>query len=422
MRALLLLAAAASIAAAQTPKDIRAIAKDGPDAIPRLAEYFRSQDIDVRREVARQIAQLGTPRALDPLITATADNDAEVQIWATDGLVNFYLPGYLQTGLAGSLRRVGTALRSRFSETNDQVIDPGVETRVDVVEAIGKLARGGASLEARANAARAAGILRGRAAQPYLLEAVHSKDSRVLYESLIAFQKIRDPQAAPEIGAKIRYLLRDLDERVQVTAIETIGLIQYREALPELREVFHRAGSRKKARRAALTAIAMMPDPASREIFTANLEEKDDFFRAACAEGLGRIRNPADIKALEKGFDDEKSASARLSFAFALVAHGRTEVSEFSPLQILINNLNSKLHSGEAVPLLTELARDAAVRKLLYAQMPAGTKDEKLGLAQILSRSGAADSLEALEQLSRDPDRDVSGEALRALRSIRARG
>jgi len=34
------------------------------------------------------------------------------------------------------------------------------------VEALGKLARGGASVDARANAARALGVLRGRAAPP----------------------------------------------------------------------------------------------------------------------------------------------------------------------------------------------------------------------------------------------------------------
>ena len=59
---------------------------------------------------------------------------------------------------------------------------PIVQVRPDVIAALGKLARGGASLEARANAARALGILRGRAAIPDLVEALHSKDDQVMYE------------------------------------------------------------------------------------------------------------------------------------------------------------------------------------------------------------------------------------------------
>ena len=43
-------------------------------------------------------------RPLDALIQASANNDPEVQARATDGLVNFYLPGYVRTGFAASLR------------------------------------------------------------------------------------------------------------------------------------------------------------------------------------------------------------------------------------------------------------------------------------------------------------------------------
>ncbi len=109
----------------------------------------------------KTIDEIGGPRSVDPLIQATRDNDPEVQIRATDGLVNFYSPGYIKTGLSGSIRRVGTAIKGRWTDTNDLVIDPYVQVRPDVIEALGKLASGGSSMEARANSARALGILRG---------------------------------------------------------------------------------------------------------------------------------------------------------------------------------------------------------------------------------------------------------------------
>ena len=41
---------------------------------------------------------------------------------------------------------------------------------------------------------------------------------------------------------------------------------------------------------------------------------------------------------IEKAWQDEGKTSPRLSLAFAQVMLGKTEVSEFSPLQYLINN------------------------------------------------------------------------------------
>src|SRR5215470_16436546 len=81
------------------PKDVREIAKSGSSAIPRLSEFLKNPDTEVRVEAVKQITEIGTARSLDPLIEATRDNEPEVQIRATDGLVNFYLPGYVRTGL-----------------------------------------------------------------------------------------------------------------------------------------------------------------------------------------------------------------------------------------------------------------------------------------------------------------------------------
>src|SRR5262245_50743046 len=190
------------------PKEVRELAKSGSNAIPQLQALLKNQDLNIRIEAVKSIVDIGTQRSIDPLIEATSDSDAEVQIRAADGLVNFYLPGYVRTGFSARLQRVGTSIKGKFTDTNDQVIDSYVQVRPDVIAALGKLARGGVSMESRANAARAVGVLRGQAAIPDLIDAMKSKDSVVLYESVIAIQKIRDREVAP----KIRYLLRDLDE------------------------------------------------------------------------------------------------------------------------------------------------------------------------------------------------------------------
>jgi HEAT repeat protein len=398
------------------PKDVREMGKGGVNAIPKLAGLLTNSDVEIRLEAVKQISEIGTQYSLDPLIQATRDGDAEIQIRATDGLVNFYLPGYLKTGISAPLRRVGTSIKGRFTDTNDQVIDPYVEPRADVIAALGVLARSGAKMESRANAARAIGILRGKGAVPDLIQALHSKDTQVIYESLVALQKIRDPEAASSIA----FLLRDLDPKVQIAAIETTGLLLNKSALPDLVDALNHARD-NKVRRAALTAIAMLPAESSREIYARYLQDKDDLLRGAAAEGYARLKNPADRPMLERAYQDEGKTSPRLSLAFALVMLGKTEVSEFSPLQYLINTLDSSAYHGEAFPFLVELARDPAIRKSLYTPLLQGTKDEKIYLARVMARSGDKSDVPQLEKLSHDDDPEVAQEGLRALRNLQAR-
>jgi HEAT repeat protein len=397
-------------------RNVRDLAKMGQDAIPQIAPYVADPDIGVRVEAVKALVDIGGPKTVDPLVRAAGDTDPEIQIRATDGLVNVYLPGYIKTGLSGSIQRVGNTVKSKFSDTNDQIIDAFVQVRPDVIEALGKLARSGGSVDARANAARALGILRGRAAIPDLADAMHSKDDLVMYESLIAIQKIRDPAAAP----RVTFLLRDLNERIQVTALETTGLLRNQEAAPDVRDALEHARS-IKVRRAALSALAMLGEPADRPTFTRYLNDKDDALRASAAEGLGRLNDPSDRSPLDKAFTDEHKMNSRLADAFAIVLLGNVDLGEFSPLRYLINTLNVRAYRDVAVAYLVELARDPKIRQALYTALPSATKDEKIQLSLVLSRSGDRDSVQYLQTLSMDPDKDVAAEGLRGLRTLQAR-
>jgi HEAT repeat protein len=400
-------------ARARAARDLK---DSGSEAIPKLQSMLSDPVLEVRIEAVKSIVEIGTQHSLDPLIQATRDPDEEIQIRATDGLVNFYIPGYVKTGLTANIRRAGNVIKSRFTDLNDQVIEPYVQLRPEVIEALGKVARGGMSMQARANAARAAGILRGKAAIPDLVEALRTKDDQVIYESLVALQKIRDPESA----MRISFLLRDFNEKVQIAAIETTGLLQNKEALPALQKALADARS-DKVKRAALTAIAMMPDETSRPIYTQYFKDRDDGLRAAAAEGYARLGDHADLAMLEKAFADERKMSPRLSQAFALVMLGHREISEFSPLQYLINTLNQKTWRGVASAFLIEVARQPDVRQSLYPALKTGTKDEKIGLADVLSRSGDKATVAHLETLTKDSDTDVAQESLRSLRNLKAR-
>jgi HEAT repeat protein len=406
----------ATLAFSQTPKDVRAVAKQGQSAVPVVAQYLNSHSLDTRIETVKQLVILGGKDTIDPLIRATRDADAEMQIRATDGLVNYYLPGYVRTGLGSSVIRVGATIKAKFSDTNDQMIDPFVIVRPDVVMALGALARGGVDNDVRANACRAVGIVRGHDALPDVLDALKTKDNRVMYEALIAIQKIRDPQAGP----RITYLLRDLDDKVQGAAIETAGMLRTQDALPSLRSIVGNPRN-SKAERSALSALAMMPEPADHDLLTRELGSKDEKLRTAAAEGLGRLNNPSDEPVLNKFWLDDDKMYPRLAAAFALVMEGKLDLSPESPFRYLINTLNSATYKDTAIVYLTEAARQKNVLRALEGQIEPGIKDEKISLGRILAASGDAGSVPYLDKLSRDPDKDVATDGLRSLRSLRAR-
>lgn len=398
------------------PKGVRNLAKEGTGALPKLQQLVHDPNLNVRLEAVKAIVEIGTPQSLDPLLQAILDNDPEVQIRAADGLVNFYLPGYVRTGLGAPLRRASSSIKSKFTDTNDRTIEPYVQVRPEVIQALGKLTRGGASMDARANAARALGVLRGAAAIPDLLETVHSKDTNLIYESLVALQKIGDRSVAPQV----HFLLRDLDPKVQIAAIETAGVLVDRPAVPDLLDVLNHARN-TKIERAALSAMAMLPDEKSRETYARYLASKDEGLRAAAAEGYGRLKNSADRPMLEKAMEQETRNLPRISLAFALVLTGNIELSESSPLQYLINALNSASYHDVAYAFLTETAREPDVRGALYQAVPNATKDEKIYLARVLARSGDQAAVPYLEKLSRDGNQEVAQEGLRALRTLKAR-
>ena len=192
------------------------------------------------------------------------------------------------------------------------------------------------------------------------------------------------------------------------------------EAAPDLREVIERARP-VRIRRAATSALAMLANPTDHDLFVHALSDNDEGLRAAGAEGLGRLKNPADRPTIEKAFNAEHKISPRLSQAFAAVDLGNLDTGEFSPLRYLVNTLNQKVYQGVALGFLVELARELPVRQALYPLLPAATKDEKLNLGTVLARSGDKDSLPYLQALSMDSDQELAQAGIRDLRTLNAR-
>jgi HEAT repeat protein len=199
-----------------------------------------------------------------------------------------------------------------------------------------------------------------------------------------------------------------------------MGLLLNREAIPDLIDLL-KTSRDDRVRRAALTSLAMLPSEQNRPLYMQYLNDKDEKMRAAAAEGIGRLKQPNDIPMLEKMLKSEGKQSVRLALAFALVMDGQAVISQFSPLQSIVNGLDSASYRDTAYPYLIELARDPTVRAGLYGPLLTGTRTEKIDLAGVLARSGGQDSLAPLQKLANDPDPSISQEAVRAMQVLQGK-
>jgi len=391
---------------------IHEIEKGKAGGMTELAAFSKDPDRAVRVEAIKAIVKMGGPSSIDPLIPATKDIDAEVRVRATDGLVNIYLPGYVSGYFTHSIRQV----KSFFSSRNDSIIDEDVSVRDDVGQAISEEINFGDEMPPRANAALAAGVLRVKGCVPALLQALRAKNNDVIFESLVALQKIHDPSAGPGVG----FLVRDLDERTQITALQTVGVLGSKEAAPDVRYAVENARN-VKIRRAALSALAMLAIPEDRPIFRQYVVNGDPELRAAALEGLGRVREPEDTPTLQTSYD-EANADWRIHMAaaFSLVNEGNVATDEFSPLLYLVENLNSRTREDVADAYLKELIHRDEVRKNIVKTLPEATRAQKLALVWIFADSHSEDLVPALTQLGNDPDGEVAIAAKRAVHVIQS--
>ena len=396
----------------QRRKAAEQIGKTGnQDSIPHLAQLLNDPVADVRSEAVASIISIGTQHSLAPLAQASRDSMPNIQMMAVDGMVNFYVPGYVERGWMASLKSVSSNVKDRFRKPNPIVIEPHLQPSPEVVEAIARVIEGGTSMDARTEAARAAGVLRAGGALPQLQDALKSKNSALIVESVRAIEKIGDRSTGPSL----LFLLRDLDRDVQLAVVEAVGQLRVQEAAPDLLALV-KSSPHKAVRRQAMIAAAKVPAPDHRETFGIYLHERDPQLRAAAAEGIGRLGDANDQKVIRDAFAAENNESARLSMAFAAVHLGDT-----SMLSYLLDGLNSTFHRGEARPFLMELARKPEILSQLYTPLMSGTKDQRKELATVVGYAGNRETMTYLEKLSHDSDNEVAQSAIQAMKSLNAR-
>jgi HEAT repeat protein len=379
--------------------------------VPSLAALVQDPDEKVRMTVVRALIRLGTDGSLSPLTVAMRDSIPEIRYQAIDGIINHYLPGYVDTGFGGLFRSVSKRVSSLFSDVDSTAVD--ADTRLDqiVVESLRRAIIGAPDINTRIRAARAAGILRAAALASDMTETVFGGQVELTAEVLRALRKI--PTFSE--GVRLIFLLSYPQVSIQREASITLGVFRVQEAIPELRRLYENTDD-KDVRKAALEALAFMPNADTAPVFESALLDREGNIRASAALALGRLKDEKYLSVIEQARLKEKDEGVRLAITFALIMNGKREL-----LDQLVPALDSKFRSGEAEAYLIEAARDEAVRDGLYARLYHRDPDVRMGLCRVLAASGDNRSISYLEVLLKDRNKEVVAEASRAIRLLRAR-
>lgn len=391
----------------------RSLGESGNRAyIPALAGVLQDPDAKVRSAVVKSLIRLGGGTSLPPLCKAVQDGYPEIRLLALDGIVNYYLPGYVDTGFGGLFRSVGSGIQNMFSDVDTTIADADTKVSPEVLATLKRTVTGSPDMNTRVRAARAIGILHVQEAVPELMETVFGNNVDLTSEALRAFQKIKDTSVGPRLVFLLGYPQRQIQQR----AATTLGLLRTQEAIPELQRLLSESPD-KNVQAAALESLAFMPRQDTVPLFVKFLDDRDDKMRISAALGLGRLKNPGNLPVLEVARSKERDAGVRLAIAFAMVEHGKLEY-----LDELMAGLESRVHRGEAQPYLVEVAREQKVRDALYPKLYSEPTEVRKQLCTVLGASGNSSSISYLEVLLKDRDAEVVQEASRAIRILRSRG
>jgi HEAT repeat protein len=177
-----------------------ALARIGPDAIPKLAGMLKDTDVSLRQGAAIALAKTG-PKAASSLVEALKDTNAVVRNNALSGLIGFVRHGKNEADIKLALPAVITIMR----DANTIMRDPNLRLLAVVyLEEIGPSAAPGV---------------------PALMEATNDQNREVRLRAISALGRI-GPAAKPAVPALLAAMNQAIfDKDVQIAVEKAIANI-----------------------------------------------------------------------------------------------------------------------------------------------------------------------------------------------------
>ena len=383
-------------------------------ATPDLVAAAPDPNVDVRREIVGALDKMRDMRALPAFVKLSADSDASIRDQCILGLINLYIPQ--GGGLVGTLNKVANFFNPWSDEWADVVIEPDVRVDASAIAALRDRLKDTED-GLRLKGARALGILKGKAAVPALVEALHqSQTNAIRFEIIRAICKIGDVSAARDLMSYLEYN----DYKVRNKAVYAIGRLRYHEATAEMVRLYEKESALpvklidKPYRESLLDALAFIADPSASPLFTKEKQNQDDALRLHAVEGLARLGNRDMVSEVSRDWLHESIPRIKTAMAYGLFRMGRREF-----LDEVVNSLGSSKTDEEAHMFLLELKADELPE--LYAEVKNNNVNVREGLAEVLGLIGDERALPVLQSLTRDGRGQIASLANQATRNINSR-
>ncbi len=375
------------------------------DAVPGLVEaYVNEPNGDIRREIVAGLGRIRDRSAVAGLIDAMrTDFVRDIRLQAIDSLLRLYIPIADDEGFfsfIGGVTRV-------FSDEERPRVSPNVTVDPEVPAALVQVLREDFDAEVRREAVHALRSLNAAdqlAAMVIELESPRHREYEEVRLALVqTLAEFEDPAAGPALTLLIR------DARVGDAAIEAVGRVGYREAYPQLSNLFL-SSSDGDVRERALQAIALLRHPDAVAFLEPMLDSREAKERELAAEGLARLDYDPSSFAIR--IDREDDDGVRLAQAFALVRSGQSAF-----VDMLVRALDTR-RWPQAEAYLYELGRFENRIELIYLHLRNPDADVRERLVRVLGRIGNPEARPHVEPLTMDRDADVAAAAVAALRQL----
>jgi putative membrane-bound dehydrogenase-like protein len=296
------------------------------------------KDAGVRKAAVNGLVEMNDPQTLAPLVKQFAretDNGTRTDIVrAVSGLKAAKAAAFLSTVLldaknADSLRQEAIAGLERMNMPA-------------AAESIARIVTGSDKPVLQARALQALGLLKGGAARKKCAGALKSPHAAVRLAAVSALAKI----GGADVPRLVLPLLEDRDGSVRLGAIQAVGTLQARAAVPAL----IRATASDAGQFEAIVALTRMPDKRALSAYLTGLGSKNNDLRLASRQAIAAIREEvaAALEQLVKG--NEVRAE--------LLPELRSIFSSFSPL-LSWRLIGPFPNNGKAFPPEKELKFDA---------------------------------------------------------------
>jgi HEAT repeat protein len=375
--------------------------------VPALSAALKKEPrSDVRAGMIAGLGRIGGPEVIPVLVESLkTDLDKDVRLQVVDSLQRLYIP----VNEKGPIKTVFNKVKSVFAEPDRPLVQNPASVDAGVNAALADSMQKDFSEEVRAASARALGSLRARDRVAVMISTLESPQNRdhhdVRLEIVESLGLIRDEAAGPALHRAIK----DPDRSISQAAILSVGLIAFKDARPTLEDIF-RNDRNEESRKRALEAIALLRDSRSLPLLESLLGNTNDTYRELAAEGLARIEHDPAI--LKTRYETEKKANVKNAIAFALVAADQDMY--FADLAAALDSRQSY----QAEVYVFELGKFEGKLPEIHRYLKSNNSKVRAKMAKIVGNIGDPSSRALIEEMTKDRDSEVAGEAIMALRKL----